>query len=65
MMYKVIKYFTDLQDDNHAYHEGDTYPREGLEVLASRFKELSGKNNLRGEPLIEKIPEENKSKSKK
>lgn len=64
-MYKVIKYFTDLQDGNYAYHEGDIYPREGLEVLASRFKELSGKNNLRGEPLIEKIAEDAKSKSKK
>lgn len=62
MMYKVIKYFTDLQDNNHAYNVGDTFPREGLDVLPSRLKELSGKKNRQGEPLIEKIEDEPKNK---
>lgn len=62
MMHKVIKYFTDLQDNNHAYNVGDTFPREGLDVLPSRLKELSGKKNRQGEPLIEKIEDEPKNK---
>lgn len=64
MMYKVIKYFTDLQDGNHPYNVGDIFPREGFEVLPSRIKELAGKKNRQGEPLIEEI-EEPKKKSKK
>lgn len=57
-MYKVIKYFTDLQDNRHAYHAGDVFPREGLKVSKERLTELSGFNNKRGVPLIEKIKEE-------
>nr|DAG28527.1 MAG TPA: hypothetical protein [Caudoviricetes sp.] len=57
-MYKVIKYFTDLQDNNFIYNVGDTYPRKGFEVLPSRIKELSGKKNKQGTPLIEKVSEE-------
>jgi hypothetical protein len=66
MAYKVIKHFTDMQDNNHPYNAGDIYPRKGLKVLASRYKELSGKNNRRGEALIEEIEEAsvNKEKSK-
>lgn len=69
-MYKVIKHFTDLQDNNHSYDVGDEYPRKGMSVLPSRIKELAGKNNRQGVPLIEEIPEkieelkkEKKSKS--
>lgn len=54
-MYKVIKTFTDLQDDNHKYITGDTYPRDGVEVSEERIKELSTKKNRRGIILIEKI----------
>lgn len=57
-MYKVIKYFTDLQDNGYAYNTGDTYPREGLEVSEERFAELASSNNKRRKPLIEEIPEE-------
>lgn len=64
-MYKVIKYFTDLQDNNFAYNVGDTYPREGFEVLASRIKELSSKKNRQGTPLIEKVEDEPKTTDKK
>lgn len=52
-MYKVIKYFNDLQDDNHPYNVGDDYPREGLEVTKERIEELSSDRNRRKVPLIE------------
>lgn len=64
-MYRVIKRFTDLQDGNFRYNVGDTYPRKGFEVLQSRIKELSGKNNRRGEALIVEVPEVNEEKKKK
>ena len=33
-MYKVIKYFTDLQDNEHPYNAGDTFPRDGLTAVS-------------------------------
>jgi hypothetical protein len=54
-MYKAIRFFTDLQDNNHAYHVGETFPREGLEVSPERFVELSSDKNKRGIPLIELV----------
>lgn len=58
-MYKVIKFFHDLQDNNYEYNpnnpERNTYPRKGLEPTAERIAELSGKDNLQGCPLIEKV----------
>ena len=51
-MYKTLVYFEDLQDNNHAYHEGDVFPREGMEVSKERLKELSSTKNLRGIVLI-------------
>ena len=56
-MYKVIKHFTDLQDNNYKYDAGDTYPRKGLNVLQSRINELASNKNLQKTPLIEEIPE--------
>ena len=56
-MYKVIKYFTDLQDKEHPYNSGDTFPRDGIQVSAERLKELSGKDNKQGTPLIEEVKE--------
>ena len=56
-MYKVIKLFTDLQDNNYKYDVGDTYPRKGLNVLQSRINELASSKNRQGVPLIEEIPE--------
>ena len=64
-MYKVIKYFTDMQDNNFAYNVGDEYPRKGLSVLPSRFKELASKKNRQGCPLIEEIPEVEETPKKK
>jgi hypothetical protein len=54
-MYKVIKYFTDLQDNNHAYNVGDEFPHKGLEVSEKRLLELSTDANRRRMPLIEKV----------
>lgn len=55
MKYRVLAYFTDLQDDEHPYHAGDTFPRAGLSVDANRIKELSGTQNKRGIALIEEV----------
>ena len=64
-MYRVINRFFDLQDNNHAYSVGDTFPRNGVEVDAERLAELaSGKNRL-GIPLIEEIVEKPKRTRKK
>lgn len=65
-MYKVIVLFTDLQDDNHLYQVGDTYPRLGLSPSKERIDELSGPNNKRGVPLIEEVKEvKKKTKNKR
>lgn len=56
-MYKVIHYFTDLQDNRHPYNAGDTFPRAGLEVTEDRLAELSGSDNKQGKPLIAKVEE--------
>ena len=64
-MYKVIKYFTDLQDNNYAYYVGDTFPRNGVEVGAERVAELSSDKNLQGVPLIEEVEEKPKRTRKK
>lgn len=58
MTYKVIKYFTDLQDDNHEYNVGDPFPRTGLDVSDERLTELSTKNNRQNKPLIERVQEQ-------
>lgn len=57
MMYKVLEYFTDLQDNGYAYEVGDTYPREGYEPTTSRIEMLSTDKNVRKRPLIEAIKE--------
>ena len=57
-MYKVIKYFRDLQDNNHAYHAGDSFPRNGKAVSDDRLKELSSDANRRHTALIEWVDDE-------
>ena len=64
-MYKVIKSFTDLQDNNYAYYVGDTFPHNGVEVGAERIAELSSDKNRRGIPLIEEVTENPKRTHKK
>lgn len=56
-MYRVIKHFTDMQDNNFAYQVGDEYPRKGVSVLPSRIRELAGSKNRQGVPLIEETPD--------
>jgi hypothetical protein len=57
-MYRVIKFFTDLQDNNHAYKVGDVFPHDGMKVSEMRLKELSTDANRRHLPLIEKVEDE-------
>ena len=57
-MYKAKEHFTDLQDNNHSYNVGDIYPRSGYDVSEGRIEELSSSDNLRGRPVIERIPDE-------
>ena len=64
-MYKVIKYFTDLQDNNYAYYVGDTFPRNGVEAGAERIAELASDKNRLGIPLIEELTEKPKRTRKK
>ena len=64
-MYKVIKSFTDLQDNNHAYSVGDTFPHNGVDVDAERIAELTSDKNRLGVPLIEEIAEKPKRTRKK
>ena len=56
-MYKVICYFTDLQDFNHPYDEGDIFPRQGVTVSQERLNELASSKNKRGKPLIKLVEE--------
>lgn len=56
-MYKVIKFFTDLQDNDHPYNVGDIFPREGVTVTEGRIAELAGSENKQGQPLIEEVKE--------
>ena len=57
MSYKVIHYFTDLQDNNHPYQVGDKFPRQGAVVSEKRLKSLSSKENKLGKALIELVSE--------
>lgn len=62
-MYKVIKFFTDLQDDLHPYNVGDEFPRKGVTVSQKRIDELLGNKNRQGTSLIatvaDDVPQEN------
>ena len=63
-MWKVVKYFTDLQDGHYAYNVGDTYPRKGLNPSEERIVELSGSNNKQGVPLIKEVKQQRKKGNK-
>ena len=64
-MYRVIKAFRDLKDNNRLYSVGDTFPHNGVEVEAERIAELSSDKNRLGVPLIEEIAEKPKRTRKK
>ena len=57
-MYKTLVYFTDLQDNNYPYDEGDIFPRQGLSVSENRLKELSTTANRRRIQLIQLVKQE-------
>ena len=52
MSYEVIHRFTDLQDFNHLYNVGDSFPRIGMKVSQSRIDELASSKNKLNTPLI-------------
>lgn len=58
MTYKVINYFTDLQDGNHEYNVGDVFPRSGKQVSKERLTELSNTSNRQKKALIERVEEQ-------
>lgn len=57
-MYRVIHFFTDLQDNGYEYRAGDKFPRTGISVSEKRLKELATVNNKQGKPLIELVRDE-------
>lgn len=54
MTFKVIKDFKDLEDSNHIYRVGDSYPRQG-KVKKARAEKLATEKNKIGGPVIEEI----------
>ena len=64
MSFKVIRFFTDLQDNDHPYNVGDIFPREGVEVTAERAAELAGRFNAQKMPLIVAVKETEPEKPK-
>lgn len=63
-MYKVVQFFTDLEDDNYAYGAGDTFPRAGAKPSKERIAELASAENKRGIVLIKEVKEEKKTNKK-
>lgn len=54
-MYRVLKDFKDLEDNDFIYTENDIYPREENKSIDSdRINSLSSINNKREEILIER-----------
>lgn len=64
-MYKVLRYFADLQDNDFAYRVGDIFPRAGMKVSKRRIAELSGSDNNLGEPLIALVEDQAQDKEEK
>lgn len=64
-MYKVIKFFTDLHDNDHPYAVGDIFPRSGVSVTEARLAELAGSDNKQGQPLIHHVDKAKKPAKKK
>ena len=65
MVYKVIEYFEDLQDNGRPYNVGDVFPVDGNTVTAERISELASTQNRRRIPLIEEVAENPKRTRKK
>ena len=54
-MYEAVKDFVDLHDNNHIYHAGDKFPRDGVSASADRISELATDANKCGVVLIKAI----------
>jgi hypothetical protein len=50
---KVLKSFTDEQDNGHVNWKGDDYPRAGLKPSDKRVEYLASDKNKLGVPVIE------------
>lgn len=57
-MYRVVKYFTDLQDNGYAYNVGDKFPRDGMAVSNDRINQLISNANKQRTQLIKFVDEE-------
>lgn len=57
-MYRVVSFFTDLQDNSYAYNVGDVFPRVGMTVSSDRINELRSAENKQHKQLIEYVDEE-------
>ena len=64
-MFKVIKYFEDLQDNGRPYNEGDVFPYGDKVVSKERINELLTDQNRRRTPLIVEVAEETVKPKKK
>ena len=64
-MFKVIKYFEDLQDNGRPYNEGDVFPYGDKGVSKERINELLTDQNRRRTPLIVEVAEETVKPKKK
>ena len=64
-MFKVVKRFYDLKDNNYAYSVGDVFPHPKAKVSEKRIAELSSNKNKMGVPLIVEIPEKPSKKANK
>ena len=62
-MYRVIKRFYDLTDNNHLYEVGDSYPRDGLSPSPERVQSLVTDENRQHKPLIKEIKTRKKGKN--
>ena len=57
-MYEVVRDFVDIQDDNHFYSTGDSFPRAGAKVSKARVSELASTSNRCGIVLIKVVDED-------
>ena len=39
-MFRAVKYFVDLLDNDHTYSKGDAFPREGVSFSEERIEQL-------------------------
>lgn len=65
MGFKVLYSFADREDNNHIYNVGDTYPRDGFVADDERINALSTTENRHGTVFIEKVKDNDDSRTSK